>query len=161
MDEVRWLILLVGIQEGYLASNVSNCLPCKIKLIYRIKRLTGWPRFTWKIAVTVVHVLAVSTSCTRNRWRSRKWCREVFSDWLAWWTFQVLVLKIMDGFFCLVRFFLELNVPDWDSQSSKRELLGLSEALTTHTRTHKCFTARFPGPPGWAGARRELLDFMV
>jgi len=26
---------------------------------------------------------------------------------------------------------------------------------------HKCFMALFPGPPGWAGARRELLDFMV
>ena len=31
----------------------------------------------------------------------------------------------------------------------------------THTHTHNCFTALFPGPPGWAGARRELLDFMV
>jgi len=29
-----------------------------------------------------------------------------------------------------------------------------------HTHTHNCFTALFPGPPGWAGARREL-DFMV
>jgi len=27
--------------------------------------------------------------------------------------------------------------------------------------THNSFTALFPGPPGWAGARRELLDFMV
>ena len=26
---------------------------------------------------------------------------------------------------------------------------------------HNCFTALFPGPPGSAGARRELLDFMV
>jgi len=26
---------------------------------------------------------------------------------------------------------------------------------------HNCFTALFPRPPGWAGARRELLDFMV
>ena len=26
---------------------------------------------------------------------------------------------------------------------------------------HNRFTALFPGPPGWAGARRELLDFMV
>jgi len=26
---------------------------------------------------------------------------------------------------------------------------------------HNHFTALFPGPPGWAGARRELLDFMV
>jgi len=27
--------------------------------------------------------------------------------------------------------------------------------------TSKRFTALFPGPAGWAGARRELLDFMV
>jgi len=26
---------------------------------------------------------------------------------------------------------------------------------------HNRFTALFPGPPGWAGARREVLDFMV
>ena len=26
---------------------------------------------------------------------------------------------------------------------------------------HNNFTALFPGPHGWAGARRELLDFMV
>jgi len=26
---------------------------------------------------------------------------------------------------------------------------------------HNCFMALFLGPPGWAGARRELLDFMV
>ena len=31
----------------------------------------------------------------------------------------------------------------------------------THTHTHNRFTTLFPGPPGWAGARRELLDFMV
>ena len=33
--------------------------------------------------------------------------------------------------------------------------------LKDHTHTHDRFTALFPGPPGWAGARRELLDFMV
>ena len=31
----------------------------------------------------------------------------------------------------------------------------------TTTPHQNRFTARFPGPPGWAGARRELLDFMV
>jgi len=31
----------------------------------------------------------------------------------------------------------------------------------THTHTHNHFTALFPGPPGWAGARRGLLDFMA
>jgi len=30
--------------------------------------------------------------------------------------------------------------------------------ITTH---HNRFAALFPGPPGWAGARREILDFMV
>jgi len=33
--------------------------------------------------------------------------------------------------------------------------------VLTHTHTHNRFTALFPGPPGWAGARRERLDFMV
>jgi len=32
---------------------------------------------------------------------------------------------------------------------------------TVHTHTHNHFRALFLGPPGWAGARRELLDFMV
>ena len=30
-----------------------------------------------------------------------------------------------------------------------------------HLHYHNCFTALLPGPPGWAGARRELLDFML
>jgi len=30
-----------------------------------------------------------------------------------------------------------------------------------HHHHHNRFTALFPGPSGWAGARRELLDFMV
>jgi len=31
-----------------------------------------------------------------------------------------------------------------------------------NTRTHtQPFYGPFPGPPGWASARRELLDFMV
>ena len=30
-----------------------------------------------------------------------------------------------------------------------------------HHHHHNRFTALFPGPTGWAGARRELLDFMV
>jgi len=37
-------------------------------------------------------------------------------------------------------------------------MLGL--LLTVHTHTQP-FYGPFPGPPGWAGTRRELLDFMV
>jgi len=33
--------------------------------------------------------------------------------------------------------------------------------LKYHHHHHNRFTALFPGTPGWAGARRELLDFMV
>jgi len=34
--------------------------------------------------------------------------------------------------------------------------------MTIHTTpNHNRFTALFPRPPGWASARRELLDFMV
>jgi len=29
------------------------------------------------------------------------------------------------------------------------------------SHTHNHFMALFPGPPGWASAKRELLDFMV
>jgi len=35
---------------------------------------------------------------------------------------------------------------------------GGPQTTTTH---HNRFTTRLPGPPRWAGARRELLDFMV
>jgi len=35
----------------------------------------------------------------------------------------------------------------------------VSVSLVKHT--HNRFMALFPGPPGWAGARKELLDFMV
>jgi len=38
-------------------------------------------------------------------------------------------------------------------------LTEIQDAKTTAHHNH--FKALFPGPPGWAGARRELLDFMV
>jgi len=31
----------------------------------------------------------------------------------------------------------------------------------TYTQQNNRLTALFPGPPGWAGTRRELLDFVV
>jgi len=43
-----------------------------------------------------------------------------------------------------------------NQQSSKFQRL-----YSNHTTNHNRFTALLPGPPGWASARRELLDFMV
>ena len=53
-------------------------------------------------------------------------------------------------------------------QSTMQSLLllqpfnGLFQVSTRYTTPHhNRFTALFPGPPWWAGARRELLDFMA
>jgi len=45
-------------------------------------------------------------------------------------------------------------------------ILSVCHTTTPHTWAHEPphhnrFTAFFPGPPRWASARRELLDFMV
>jgi len=40
-------------------------------------------------------------------------------------------------------------------------LSALQHQLLTSYHHHNRFTALFPGPPGSAGPRRELLDFMV
>jgi len=41
-------------------------------------------------------------------------------------------------------------------------MLGVRITLASCTPSHhNRFMALFPGPPGWAGARKELLDFMV
>jgi len=45
-----------------------------------------------------------------------------------------------------------------------RTIAQLCRAISSqlrHVSTNNRFTALFPGSPGWAGARRELLDFMV
>ena len=48
------------------------------------------------------------------------------------------------------------------TQPASSECLRELVALKPHTpQPHNHFTALFPGPPRWAGARRELLDFMV
>ena len=39
--------------------------------------------------------------------------------------------------------------------------LGREHNLISLGNHHNRFTALFPGPPGWAGDRREILDFMV
>jgi len=41
---------------------------------------------------------------------------------------------------------------------SKQTLADIITQLLSH---HNGFTALFPGPPGWASARKELMDFMV
>jgi len=35
------------------------------------------------------------------------------------------------------------------------------DPASSHTHTHNRFMVLFPGPPRWAGARRELLDFIM
>ena len=55
------------------------------------------------------------------------------------------------GHFCTAQRRMSLNF-------NGPALLHTQYSTTPH---HIGFTALFPGSPGWAGARRELLDFMV
>jgi len=54
----------------------------------------------------------------------------------------------------------------WSRSQVTRHLASLSVAFCKQNcnqvyQTPQPFYGLFPGPPGWAGARRELLDFMV
>jgi len=61
----------------------------------------------------------------------------------------------------------QLTAKRWDAVAGcPKPILIFSRRCVTfawccHTHTHDHFTALFPGPPGWAGARSELLDFIV
>jgi len=48
--------------------------------------------------------------------------------------------------------------PEWSHSTEMHKGYHILCVLQPH---HNRFTALFPGPPRWAGARRELLDFMV
>jgi len=45
--------------------------------------------------------------------------------------------------------------------SSTYWYVSVITSALNHTPQTQPFYGPFPGPPGWAGARRELLDFMV
>jgi len=59
------------------------------------------------------------------------------------------------------------SLASYHAQPSDNEPRSLTRNTHTHTHTpshahrHNRFTALFSGPPGSAGVRRELLDFMV
>jgi len=61
-------------------------------------------------------------------------------------------------YFCVV---LENSQQLW--RSSEELVISTSgvDAGVIYHHNHNRFTALFTGPPGWADARRELLDFMV
>jgi len=52
---------------------------------------------------------------------------------------------------------------EWLNAISKEKanLTIKRKLFSTQSHTHNRFMALFLGPPMWAGARRELLDFMV
>jgi len=64
---------------------------------------------------------------------------------------------------------LDPNFQDTDSGGMCCYIMNVSCSRATlalslsppHHHHHNHFTALFPGPPRWASARRELLDFMV
>jgi len=71
-------------------------------------------------------------------------CSSSTSQLFSWFT-SVLMAKCHN------------NITDWLPYS----LQQTSSELWWLCRDHNRFTALFPGPPMWAGVRRELLDFGV
>jgi len=63
--------------------------------------------------------------------------------------------------------FVTVQFKYWNEKGSRKSKdnlnkYGLIVFKTTAPQVHNRFTARFPGPPRWAGARRKLLlDFMM
>jgi len=47
------------------------------------------------------------------------------------------------------------------TERQQKKILWLSSPFTLPPPHHNHFMTLFPGPPGWAGAKRELLDFMM
>jgi len=55
-----------------------------------------------------------------------------------------------------------LGMEKLNPTQQKHAFTNQKKCTTTQTTPHhNRFMALFPGPPGWAGARRELLDFKV
>jgi len=50
---------------------------------------------------------------------------------------------------------------NWEKSQSILHTKLRKHCIKTITPHHNRVTALFPGPPAWAGASRELLDFMV
>jgi len=68
--------------------------------------------------------------------------------WATWWWKYVALKRTAE------------DRKEWQKLKSwKSYTCFLADYLNHHH--HNRFTALFPGPPRWAGARRELLDFMV
>jgi len=61
---------------------------------------------------------------------------------------------LIKSYICTSLWVIQMTSKQTNNQSNKQT----SNHTTPH---HNRFTAIFPGPSGWAGARRELLDFMV
>ena len=53
------------------------------------------------------------------------------------------------------------NSPENVGKTDAITLYSTKKERLLHNHHHNHFTALFPGPPRWAGARRELLDSMV
>jgi len=63
------------------------------------------------------------------------------------------------NWFCLL--YIAYDVPVNPQCSLYAQFVVPFEHFFISDHHHNHFTALFPGSPGWAGARRELLDFMV
>jgi len=110
-------------------------------------------------------------------WLTQKWQKNSTVNWEAGGQ-RTFTGQQIPRLTCDIHNDLLQPIVDSDNSTTARcgtvNFSSLSESkfhylLSHHSETlqlayhhhHNHFTALFPGPPGWAGARRELLDFMM
>ena len=112
-----------------------------------------------------------NVSMKTNKTNNTHTCKQPFYSHYAGRPVLVCTFsRELEDFIVGAKFYYRHALADanWCTRIREKTTQFSSVALTTsfpyHSNKpphHNRFTALFPGPSGWAGARRELLDFMV
>jgi len=97
-------------------------------------------------------------------WTVRRWCPGLYTDYqMMPLSVTLKMLQLQKPFECTVchkRFTVSANLVVHGRIHSGEKPFYCTVCNKRFT-FYNHFTALFPGPPGWASGRRELLDFLV
>ena len=97
-------------------------------------------------------------------WTVRRWCPGLYTDYqMMPLSVTLKMLQLQKPFECTVchkRFTQKAHLVQHVRIHSGEKPFYCTVCNKRFT-FYNHFTALFPGPPGWAGGRRELLDFVV
>jgi len=138
---------------------LSNSLYCSVHIVhvYMPLNICYYRSYHYCTAFIMVHLLVALPCSVRTALYATTGAGFPF---LGVFPLQVLMgMLFPPPFLSLV--VCEHDNPKSDGQIFTKFRQSSHYGPEINSHTHSRFTALFPGPPGWAGARRELLDFMV